>query len=99
MGAVAATVGIFLPSFVFVALSARLMSQAKQSVMVRAFMDGVNVASLALMAVVALQLGETALVDAFILREIGDRLPLRAGEAEALRALFKTFAQEARGLV
>ena len=39
------------------------MPQAKQLGMVRAFIDGVNVASLALMAVVALQLGETALRD------------------------------------
>jgi chromate transporter len=61
VGALVATIAIFLPSFAFIALSARLMPKAKESGIVRAFLDGVNVASLALMAVVALQLGETAL--------------------------------------
>ena len=61
VGALVATIAIFLPSFAFIALSARLMPKANESGIVRAFLDGVNVASLALMAVVALQLGETAL--------------------------------------
>jgi len=63
VGAIAATLGIFLPSFGFVALSAKFIPKAKESGVLRAFMDGVNVASLALMAVVALQLGETAIRD------------------------------------
>jgi len=63
VGAVVATVGIFLPSFVFVALSGRLLPKVRKSAVSGAFMDGVNAASLALMAVVAFQLGATALRD------------------------------------
>jgi len=63
VGAVAATVGIFLPSFFFVGLSARFLPRATESMIVRAFMNGVNVASLAIMAVVAVKLGEAALKD------------------------------------
>jgi chromate transporter len=49
-GAVAATVGIFLPSFFFVALLAALMEKLKNSPVARTFLDVVNAASLALMA-------------------------------------------------
>jgi chromate transporter len=63
-GAVAATVGIFLPAFVFVALSGPLVPRLRASARAGAFLDGVNVASLALMAVVTAQLGRAALVDA-----------------------------------
>jgi chromate transporter len=62
-GAVVATVGIFLPAFVFVALSAPLVSRIRSSPIAAAILDGVNVASLALMALVTLQLGHAALVD------------------------------------
>ena len=61
--ALVATVAIFLPSFVLVAVSGPLMPRLLQSRLVRAFLDGVNVASLALMIVVTWQLGRTALVD------------------------------------
>jgi chromate transporter len=60
-GAVAATVGIFLPAFVFVAASGPLLPIVKRSAGARAVLDGVNVASLALMAVVTLQLARSAL--------------------------------------
>ncbi|MFO0607248.1 MAG: chromate efflux transporter [Polyangiales bacterium] len=63
-GAVAATVGIFLPAFVFVALSGPLVPRLRASARAGAFLDGVNVASLALMALVTLQLGRAAVVDA-----------------------------------
>ena len=63
-GAAAATAGIFLPAFVFVALSGRLVPKLRASRRAAAFLDGVNVASLALMAVVTIQLGRAALVDA-----------------------------------
>ena len=63
-GAAAATAGIFLPAFVFVALSGRLIPRLRASRRAGAFLDGVNVASLALMAVVTIQLGRAALVDA-----------------------------------
>lgn len=63
VGAVVATVGIFLPAFVFVAISVPLLPRLRRSPAVGAFLDGVNVASLALMAVVTCQLGAAALVD------------------------------------
>jgi chromate transporter len=58
-----ATVAVFLPAFVLVAVSGRLLPRLRQSRLARAFLDGVNVASLALIAVVTWQLGRTALVD------------------------------------
>ena len=62
-GALVATVGIFLPAFVFVALSGPLVPRLRRSRMAGAFLDGVNVASLALMAFVTYELGRSALVD------------------------------------
>jgi chromate transporter len=62
-GALIATVGIFLPAFVFVALSGPLVARLRRSPVAGAFLDGVNVASLALMAVVTYRLGRSALVD------------------------------------
>src|SRR6218665_594358 len=62
-GAVVATVGIFLPAFIFVALSGPLVPRLRRSWAAGAFLDGVNVASLCLMAVVTWQLGQAALVD------------------------------------
>lgn len=58
-----ATVGIFLPAFGFVALSRPLLPRPRRSPVLSALLDGVNVASLALMAVVTWQLARTALVD------------------------------------
>jgi chromate transporter len=60
-GAVAATFGIFLPAFVLVAISGPLVPRLRSSPAAGAFLDGVNAASLALMAVVTLQLGRDAL--------------------------------------
>lgn len=62
-GAIAATVGIFLPAFVFVAVSAPLVPRLRQSAWAGRFLDGVNVTSLALMAVVTAQLGRSAVID------------------------------------
>lgn len=62
-GAAAATAGIFLPAFVFVALSAPFVSKLRASRTAGAFLDGVNVASVALMAVVTARLAPAALVD------------------------------------
>jgi chromate transporter len=63
-GAALATVAIFLPAFVFVAISGPLVPRLRRSKAAGAFLDGVIVASLALMAVVAFELGRSALVDA-----------------------------------
>jgi chromate transporter len=62
-GACIATCGIFLPAFFFVAISGPLVPRLRQSPTAGALLDGVNVASLALMAVVTWQLGQAALVD------------------------------------
>ena len=62
-GAVVATIGIFLPSFVLVAVSGPLIPRLRRSRTAAAFLDAVNVASLALMAVVGAQLGRAAIVD------------------------------------
>lgn len=61
--AILATVGIFLPAFVFVALSGPLIPRIRKSRIAGAFLDGVNVASLALMIVVTWQLGRSAISD------------------------------------
>jgi chromate transporter len=63
-GAIVATIGIFLPSFVLVAVSGPLIPRVRQSRIAGAFLDGVNVAALALMTVVGVQLGRAAIVDA-----------------------------------
>ena len=62
-GAIVATIGIFLPAFVFVAISGPLVPRLRTSRVAGAVLDGVTVASLALMAVVTAQLGRAALVD------------------------------------
>lgn len=60
-GAALATLGIFLPAFLFVAVSGPLIPKVRRSRWAGAFLDGVNVASLALMATVATQLAASAL--------------------------------------
>lgn len=62
-GAAVATAGIFLPAFAFVALSGPLVPRLRASALAGAFLDGVNVASLALMGVVTFQLARAAIVD------------------------------------
>lgn len=62
-GAIVATLGIFLPAFVFVALSVPLLPRLRKSARAGAFLDGVNAASLALMAMVTWQLAQVAIVD------------------------------------
>jgi chromate transporter len=63
VGALVATVGIFLPAFILVAVSGPLIPLLRRSATAGAFLDGVNVASLALMAAVSYQLGRSAIVD------------------------------------
>jgi chromate transporter len=62
-GSVVATVGIFLPAFLLVAASGPLVPRIRRSKIAGAFLDGVNVGSLALMAEVTWQLARTSLVD------------------------------------
>jgi chromate transporter len=56
-------VGIFLPAFLLVAISGPLIPHIRNSATAGAFLDGVNVASLALMAAVSYQLGRAAIID------------------------------------
>jgi chromate transporter len=63
-GALLATLGIFLPAFIFVAVSNPLIPRIRKSPWVSGLLDGVNVASLGLMAAVTWQLGRASLTDA-----------------------------------
>lgn len=62
-GAVLATVGIFLPSFLFVAAVNSLVPRLRASPWMGALLDGVNVAALGLMAGVTVTLGRAAIID------------------------------------
>jgi chromate transporter len=63
-GAAVATLGIFLPAFIFVALSGPLVPRLRASPVAGAALDGVNAVSMSLMAVVSWELGRAAVVDA-----------------------------------
>lgn len=62
-GAVVATVAIFLPAFVLVAITGPFVPQLRRSPLAAAVLDGINVAALAIIMVVAWQLGRSAVVD------------------------------------
>ena len=62
-GALLATLGIFLPSFIFIALASLLISRFRNSPWMIGFLDGVNVAALGLMLGVTVQLAFTAIID------------------------------------
>jgi chromate transporter len=62
-GGLVATVGIFLPAFFFVAVSGPLVPRLRRSWVAGAVLDGVNVGSLALMAVVTVALAQAAVHD------------------------------------
>jgi chromate transporter len=61
--ALLATLGIFLPSFIFVAISNPIIPKLRQSPWAGSLLDGVIVASLSLMAAVTFQLGPASLID------------------------------------
>jgi chromate transporter len=65
MGALLSTVAIFLPAFFFVALSIPFLSQIRKSNLAAAALDGVNVASLAVMFTATLFLARAAFMDLF----------------------------------
>ncbi|MDO8690355.1 MAG: chromate efflux transporter [Dehalococcoidia bacterium] len=62
-GGVLATLGIFLPSFVFVAVVFPLVPRLRRSPWTSAFLDGINVSAIGLMAAVTWQLGQAGIVD------------------------------------
>jgi chromate transporter len=62
-GAALATLAIFLPSFVFVAIVYPMVPRLRGSAWMSAFLDGVNVAAIGLMLAVTWQLGRSAVID------------------------------------
>jgi chromate transporter len=64
-GALLATLGIFLPSFIFVAISNPLIPKIRNSTWAGSLLDGVNASSLGLMAAVTFQLGAASLTDLY----------------------------------
>ena len=63
IGATLATIGIFAPGFLFVAVSQPLIPKLRASAITGALLDGVVVASLGLMAAVTWHLARSAIVD------------------------------------
>lgn len=63
LGAVVATIGIFLPAFIAAGLSITVLDRLRDSARARVFPDGVNVAAVALIGIVAVQLALGALGD------------------------------------
>jgi chromate transporter len=63
LAALLATLGIFLPSFVFVAISGPLVPQLRRWPLTALLLNAVNAAALGLMAAVTVELGRAALVD------------------------------------
>jgi len=66
-GALVATVGIFMPAFVFVALTRPLVDRVRRSARMAALLDGINAGSLAMMVFVLAQLARSAVVDGLTL--------------------------------
>src|SRR3989304_5900364 len=64
-GALLATLGIFLPSFIFVAISNPLIPRIRNSTWMSSLLDGVNASSLGLMAAVAFLLARSSLTDLY----------------------------------
>ena len=62
-GAIAATIGIFLPSFLFVALLNPLISRLRESKVMSAFLDTVNIVSVAIILAVALEMARESVGD------------------------------------
>ncbi|MFD1550793.1 chromate transporter [Putridiphycobacter roseus] len=62
-GALMASVGIFLPSFLFVLVLNPLVPKMRKSVFLSSFLDAVNVAAVAIMAAVIFEMGQQTLVD------------------------------------
>lgn len=62
-GAILATIGIFLPSFILVWALNAIIPKLRTSSWVSGMLDGINIASLGLMAVVSFKLGISSLID------------------------------------
>ena len=62
-GAIAATIGIFLPSFLFVALLNPIIPRLRKSALMSAFLDAVNIVSIAIILSVIIEIGQVSLMD------------------------------------
>lgn len=62
-GALAATVGIFLPSFIFVGLINPLVHKIRKSPVLSAMLDAVNIAAVGIIVAVCIEMGMTSIVD------------------------------------
>lgn len=62
-GAIVSTIGIFLPSFIFVALLNPLVKKMRNSKLFSAFLDAVNVASVAIIISVCFSMGKDTITD------------------------------------
>ena len=62
-GSIAATIGIFLPSFIFVALLNPFIPKMRKSKNFAAFLDAINIASVAVIIAVCIEMGKDSLTD------------------------------------
>jgi len=62
-GAIAATVGIFLPSFIFVMLLNPIVPKLRKSKIISAFLDAVNIAAVAVIVAVCFEMAKDTLTD------------------------------------
>ena len=62
-GAIVSTIGIFLPSFIFVALLNPLVKKMRNSILFSSFLDAVNIASIAIIIAVCYEMGKSSIMD------------------------------------
>ncbi len=62
-GALAATLGVFLPSFLFVAILNPIIPKLRSSAVISAFLDAINIAAVAVIMVVCIEMGKDTLTD------------------------------------
>jgi chromate transporter len=62
-GAIAATIGIFLPSFIFVAILNPIVPKLRKSLLISAFLDAVNIAAVAVIIAVCIEMGKETITD------------------------------------
>ncbi|MEJ5962996.1 chromate efflux transporter [Pedobacter immunditicola] len=62
-GAIAATIGIFLPSFLFVSFFNPLIPKLRKSKMMSVFLDNVNVISIAIILAICIEMAQTSITD------------------------------------
>ena len=63
IGAIVSTIGIFLPSFIFVALLNPLVKRMRNSILFSSFLDAVNISSIAIIIAICYQMGKDTITD------------------------------------